>query len=71
MLKTTICYSNETRASLMDAILKDIANLAEIPGNVLDYRASGEITRHLLLLLDLLGKEQLQTDREKEKNSWD
>ena len=68
MLKTTICYSNEARTSLTDAILKDIANIATIPGNILDYRASGEITRHLLLLLDLLGKEQFQTDKEKEKN---
>lgn len=63
-MKVTICYSNEARASLTDAILKDIANIATIPGNVLDYAASGEITRHLMLLLDLLAKEQFQADKE-------
>lgn len=67
MLKTTICYSDEARASLADAILKDIANIAQIPGNVLDYAASSEITRHLMLLLDLLAKEQRQADKEAEE----
>ena len=64
MLKTTICYTNEARASLADAILKDIANIAQIPGNVLDYAASSEITRHLQILLNLLAKEQRQADEE-------
>ena len=64
MLKTTICYSNEARASLADAILKDIANIGQIPGNVLGYQESSEITRHLQILLDLLEKEQRQADRE-------
>lgn len=64
MLKTTICYTNEARASLADAILRDIANIAQIPGNVLDFGASGEITRHLQILLDLLAREQRQADKE-------
>ena len=63
-MKTTICYTNEARASLTDAILKDIANIGKIPGNVLDYGASSEITRHLQILLDLLAKEQRQADKE-------
>ena len=64
MFKATICYSNEARASLIDAILKDIANIAQIPGNVLDYGASSEITRHLQILLNLLEKEQRWADEE-------
>lgn len=64
MFKATICYSNEARASLADAILKDIANIAKIPGNVLDYGASSEITRHLQILLNLLEKEQRWADEE-------
>ena len=66
-MRATICYSNEARTSLADAILKDIANISRIPGNVLDYGASSEIIRHLQILLDLLAKEQRQADREAEE----
>ena len=66
-MRATICYSNEARTSLADAILKDIANIARIPGNVLDYGASGEIIRHLQILLNLLANEQRQVDREAEE----